>query len=142
MSVCFFCEDVDQPPIEKLRIKRWIKKIVEVETFQLGDVSIIFCSDSFLLEMNQSYLNHDFFTDIITFDYTENKRVSGDLFLSIDRVKENAEKFHIQTKEELYRVIIHGILHLVGYKDKSLSEKSRMKEKEDECLQLLTAINQ
>ena len=98
---------------------------------KLGELSVIFCSDEFLLDMNKEYLNHDYYTDIITFDYVEGNIISGDLFVSLDRVKENAEMYNSRMLRELYRVVFHGTLHLCGYKDKTDEEQKVMRAKED-----------
>jgi rRNA maturation RNase YbeY len=100
----------------------------------LGDISIIFVSDEYLLEMNQSYLSHDYYTDIITFDYCEGNLISGDLFISVDRVGENADTFNVAFLSELHRVMIHGVLHLCGYKDKSIEEEKQMRILENKYL--------
>lgn len=96
-----------------------------------GDINFIFCSDEYLLKMNQEYLKHDTFTDVITFDYTEDDVLSGDIFISIDRIDENAKMFHVKRQEELFRVMIHGVLHLAGYKDKNKADQKIMREMED-----------
>nr|WP_299487014.1 rRNA maturation RNase YbeY [uncultured Allomuricauda sp.] len=114
----------------------WITRIIESEGRETGKVDYIFCSDDYLLEMNQKYLNHNTFTDIITFDYSEEKLVSGDIFISIDRVKDNAVSFNVDCQEELLRVMSHGVLHLIGYKDKGEDEVILMREKEDEKIKL------
>ncbi len=111
-----------------------LTNLLNKEAKILGDISIIFVSDSYLLEMNQKYLNHDYYTDIITFDYCEMNIVSGDLFISVDRVQENAETFDVDVLTELHRVMIHGLLHLCGYKDKSLEEERLMRELENKYL--------
>jgi probable rRNA maturation factor len=111
-----------------------LTNLLNNESKILGDISIIFVSDSYLLEMNQKYLNHDYYTDIITFDYCEMNIVSGDLFISVDRVQENAETFDVDLLTELHRVMIHGLLHLCGYKDKSLEEERLMRELENKYL--------
>lgn len=123
--------DLDEKAIEK-----WIVKIIESEQKEPGNLSFFFCSDNYLLEINQKYLNHDTYTDIITFDYVEGKIISGDILISIERVRENAEKFEVEFESELSRVVSHGILHLLGYKDKSPEEQATMREKEDFCLTL------
>ena len=133
----FHSEGVDFHLVnEKKRIK-WIKDSIKNEAKKVGEISYIFCSDEYLHKMNLEYLNHDTYTDIITFDYTEENIVSGDIFISIDRVKENAIKFKTLFEKELSRVIIHGALHLMGYKDKSAQEKKQMRSKEDFYLTLL-----
>lgn len=114
----------------------WISRILSSEEFQLGQLDYIFCSDDFLLELNKEYLNHDTFTDIITFDYSNGKTISGDIFISSERVKENAQIFGVDFKNELLRVMSHGVLHLMGYGDKSTLEKELMRTKEDEKIKM------
>lgn len=111
-----------------------LTNLLDNEFKVLGDISIIFVTDSYLLEMNQKYLNHDYYTDIITFDYCEMNIVSGDLFISVDRVRENADTFSVDLLTELHRVMIHGVLHLCGYKDKSDDEVRLMRELENKYL--------
>ncbi len=124
-------------------LKKWIETIVNNHNKELGDISYIFCSDEQLLEINKEYLNHDYYTDIITFDYSEAELVSGDMFISIDRIKDNAKALKVPYQEELHRVIIHGVLHLLGFKDKTESESQKMRQLEDESLSvLLTLLNQ
>lgn len=115
----------------------WFGKICHTEGKLLGDVSVVFCSDTYLLELNKRHLQHDFFTDIITFDYSEGDRVAGDLFVSVDRVYENADSYNVSRETELNRVSVHGILHLLGYKDNTPQEAAVMREKENEALALL-----
>ncbi len=122
-------------------IKQWIKTVVENKGKKLGDVSYILCDDDYLLEVNRQYLKHDYYTDIITFDYTENDRIGGDLFISIDRVKDNATALQVSEHEELMRVMIHGVLHLLGLKDKSEEEVKQMRKAEEECLELLKKMS-
>lgn len=108
-----------------------------MEKHQLKEINYIFCSDFFLLNLNQDFLNHDTLTDIITFDNSENKiMLEGEVYISIDRVKENASKFKSEFQDELDRVIIHGVLHLMGYKDKESTDKALMRKKEEACLSL------
>lgn len=114
----------------------WIENVINSENKSLGEISYIFCDDEYLLEINKQYLNHDYYTDIISFDYTENEVVSGDIFISIDRVKENALDYGVSFDNELKRVIIHGILHFCGYKDKSQEEERMMRLKEEEKINL------
>ena len=111
-----------------------LTNLLNKEAKILGDISIIFVSDPYLLEMNQKYLNHDYYTDIITFDYCDMNIVSGDLFISVDRVQENAETFDVDVLTELHRVMIHGVLHLCGYKDKTEEEERNMRELENKYL--------
>ena len=114
----------------------WIYQVLEKEQFKLGEVNYIFCSDEQLLEKNIEFLNHDTYTDIISFDYTMGKLISGDIFISIDRVRENSKSFETSFNDELNRVMIHGILHYCGYKDKSVDDKKLMRSKEDYYLSL------
>jgi rRNA maturation RNase YbeY len=111
-----------------------LSNVVKTELKELGDIWIIFVSDQYLLEMNQKYLNHDYFTDIITFDYCEDNVISGDLFISVDRVKENADSFNVDELTEIHRVMIHGVLHLCGYKDKTEEEEKNMRLLENKYL--------
>ena len=134
----FHSEDVDFHLVNEKKTIKWIKDSIKNETKIVGEISYIFCSDEYLHKMNLEYLNHNSFTDIITFDYTEGNNVSGDIFISIDRVKENAVKFKTIFENELSRVIIHGVLHLIGYKDKSIQDKEQMRSKEDFYLTLLS----
>ncbi len=134
MLVCdinFFFEDIQPFTIQKNHIVKYIKELIINEVKKCGAISVVFTSDNYLLEMNKEYLNHNYFTDIITFDYVENDLISGDLFISFDRLKENAEKFNIEVVKEVYRVVFHGILHLTGYNDKTDVEQKLMTEKEN-----------
>ncbi|MFT0713989.1 rRNA maturation RNase YbeY [Flagellimonas lutimaris] len=114
----------------------WINRVIISEGFSVGQIDYIFCSDEYLLELNKEYLNHDTFTDIITFDYTDGKIISGDIFISTDRVEDNARKFDVEFLNELRRVMSHGILHLAGFGDKSIEEKKIMREKEEEKIKM------
>ena len=114
----------------------WINRIIESEGYKVGQIDYIFCTDAYLLQLNQEYLNHDSFTDIITFDYTDGKTISGDIFISSERVEENAKKFQVDLMNELRRVMSHGILHLVGYGDKGADEIKLMREKEEEKIKM------
>jgi rRNA maturation RNase YbeY len=121
-------------------LKNWINDVIIKSKRKPGEISFIFCSDDHLLKINQQYLNHDTYTDIITFDYSKEdvkQPVSGDIFISVDRIKENAEKYSTSFEDELHRVIIHGILHLLGYKDKTKVAKEEMTKQENKCLKLL-----
>ncbi len=121
---------------DKTKLKLWIKSIVDKEKHTLGALNYIFCSDDELLEINIKHLNHNTFTDIITFDYTEAEKISSDLFISIDRVNENSKKFNTTFENELHRVMIHGVLHLCGYKDKTKLDAELMRKKENWALKL------
>lgn len=114
----------------------WINRVIISEGFSVGQIDYIFCSDEYLLELNKEYLNHDTFTDIITFDYTDGKIISGDIFISTDRVEDNARKFDVEFLNELRRVMSHGVLHLAGFGDKSKEEKKTMREKEEEKIKM------
>lgn len=133
-------EDTKLPKIQKRKISQWIKSVVKKHNYKVGDISYIFCSDEVILRVNREYLQHDYYTDIITFDYTEGNRISGDLFISLDTVKTNAEKFGTPYKEELHRVIIHGILHLCGIDDKGPGEREVMEQNENDALEMLKEI--
>ncbi|MFB5945535.1 rRNA maturation RNase YbeY [Albibacterium profundi] len=131
-KINFFNEDIQFTLKNKIQIRKWIRKSIENEGFKLGELNFIFCSDGYLLQINQEYLKHDTYTDIITFDNSElSEIISGDIFISIDRIIENAEKFQINFDNELHRVMIHGVLHLMGYPDKKREEKVIMTSKED-----------
>lgn len=118
-------------------LSSWISRVIELEGLSMSDITLIFCSDEHLLTVNQNFLEHDFYTDIITFDYCADDLVSGDLFISVDRVIENAQDFNVTFDQELHRVIIHGVLHLCGYKDKSPDEEKQMRQKESDALLLI-----
>lgn len=118
-------------------ISIWITNTIKEEGFKLEEISYVFCDDNYLLELNINYLNHDTLTDIISFDYSVGKIISGDIFISTERVKENAAKFEVNFNNELHRVIIHGILHYCGYKDKTEEDKKIMRNKENYYLNLL-----
>ena len=121
------------------KLVKWIGDVISSEGFQVGEINYIFCDDSYLNKINQEFLNHDAFTDIISFDYTLGKEVGGDIFISIERVLENAEEFNEVFENELHRVMIHGILHFIGYKDKTKKDKTLMRTKEDEKIFILNA---
>lgn len=136
-SINFFTEKIRFKLASERKTSNWIKSVIKREKYTASEINFIFCSDERLSEINLQYLNHKTLTDIITFDYsTNNKELKGDIFISIPRVKENAVKFKADFDTELHRVIIHGVLHLIGFTDKSKSEKSIMREKEDACLSL------
>ena len=140
MAVSFYTEGVEMPNINKTSVRNWIKKVTELHSKRLGAVSYIFCDDNKLLEVTQNYLKHDYFTDIITFDYTEGDKISGDLFISLDTVRTNAEQFAQDYETELHRVIIHGILHLCGINDKGPGEREIMEAEENAALEVLKSL--
>jgi probable rRNA maturation factor len=131
-AINFFEEDIVYTLRNKIKLKQWIKAAVIEEGFRLDELTYVLCSDEYLLKMNQQYLDHDTYTDIITFDNSEEEGViTGDIFISIPRIKENAQKFSVSEADELHRVIIHGALHLLGYTDKTATAKKKMSLKED-----------
>jgi probable rRNA maturation factor len=131
-GINFFEEDITYKIRNKIKLKQWIKDTVIEEGFRLDELTYVLCSDEYLLKMNQQYLDHDTYTDIITFDNSEEEGViTGDIFISIPRIKENAQKFSVSEADELHRVIIHGALHLLGYTDKTAPAKKKMSLKED-----------
>ena len=129
--VSYFTEDLVFPFKEKRLTSRWLKFVAERENKRLGDISVIFCSDNYILDVNIKYLGHDYFTDIITFDYCEGNRLSGDLFISVDSVRENAAFYGTEFADELNRVIVHGVLHLIGYDDHTEADIAVMRAKEN-----------
>ncbi len=129
--VSYFTQDTDFKFKSKRLTSQWLKLVAQAESKKLGAVSVIFCSDNYLLDINKKYLNHDYFTDIITFDYCEGDLISGDLFISIDSVKNNSEFYKSCFEDELNRVIVHGVLHLIGYDDHTESDVAVMRSKED-----------
>lgn len=124
----------------KAIIKKWIKGVVEASGKKVGDVNIIFCNDPSILEINQQFLGHDYYTDIITFDYCEGNTVSGELYISVDTVEANAQEYNETFRNEMHRVIIHGILHLLGYDDHSEDDIAQMREQEDLALDDLSLV--
>ncbi len=130
----FIAEEVELPILPKQKINRWIKETAASYGKSIGEIAYIFCSDNRILEVNKQFLNHDFFTDIITFDNSEGSRISGELFISLDTVKSNAEEFNVSYEQELKRIIIHGILHLCGQDDKTPELRKEMTAKEDLAL--------
>ena len=119
---------------------RWLRTVAESEMKRIGNIAIIFCSDGYLLVVNRKYLGHDYFTDIITFDYCEGERLSGDLFISVDSVRENAVEYGTEFANELNRVMVHGLLHLIGYDDHTEEDVKTMREKENQYLGIRSHI--
>lgn len=134
--ISYYFQDTDFKFRERRKTNEWLKLAAESEIRRIGNISIIFCSDNYVLDINQKYLQHDYFTDIITFDYCEGDRLSGDLFISVDSVRENSVEFGTEFKDELNRVIIHGLLHLVGYDDHTEKDIKLMRSKENYYLSL------
>lgn len=138
-SINFFTEDTNYTIKKKTIIKDWLKSAIAAEGYLLKELNFILCSDEYLLRINQDYLNHDTYTDVITFDNSEElKTIVGDIFISIERIKENAATFKHTVEQELCRVMIHGALHLLGYKDKTKAAKTLMTAREDHYLALLS----
>ena len=141
-GIHFFTEDISFRLKHRIKIKRWIKQAIADESFKLQEINFIFCSDEYLLQINNQYLQHDYYTDIITFDNSEkDSSILGDIFISIDRITDNASQLTIPFEQELHRVIIHGVLHLLGYKDKNKVDKAQMTAKEDAYLSILSLNN-
>ncbi|RLD51549.1 MAG: rRNA maturation RNase YbeY [Bacteroidetes bacterium] len=136
MNKNFFFENIKEFSFDE-KVFTKIEALIFNENKKEGELSFVFCSDEYLLKMNIDYLNHDFYTDVITFDYTEGDIISGDVFISIDRITENSQKYNVSFENELQRVMIHGVLHLVGYKDKTQEEQKQMREKETKYLNIL-----
>lgn len=136
----FLSEDVEFPFVNIERLEKWITLVIKRKDFFLGSVSIIFCSDEYILKKNRDFLKHDYYTDIITFDYCENRNISGDLLISLHTVLSNSKQYETDFLEELHRVIIHGILHLIGFDDKTPETRSIIREEENKSLALLQTL--
>jgi len=137
--ISYQTEDISMPPIKRREVSEWIKKVAASYGKKVGEIAYIFCSDERILEVNKQYLQHDYYTDIITFDYTEGNRIGGDMFISLDTIQTNAEQFADNDyQRELHRVIIHGILHLCGINDKGPGEREIMEDAENKALALIT----
>ena len=138
MGVLFHSDGVGYSISNPEKLNAWVIKCLSRFNKICGEINVIFCNDDYLLSINKTYLNHDYYTDIITFDYSKSESVSGDLYISVTRVKDNAKKLNLEFNDELYRVIVHGVLHLCGLKDKTKQEKEDMRAKEDEMLSLMS----
>ena len=136
----YFQEDIHYELKQKMQNNRWLKMVAGSEMKRIGAINIIFCSDNYILDVNMRYLQHDYFTDIITFDYCEKDILSGDLFISIDSVRENALYYGTEFADELNRVMVHGLLHLIGYDDHTEEEIAVMRQKENYYLQMKAAL--
>lgn len=132
----FIAENIEFPDIEKDKTVSWIKKTAAFQSKKVGNINYIFCSDERILEVNKQYLQHDYYTDIITFDYSIGNKIAGDIFISLDSVKSNSEEQNTDYNEELLRIIIHGVLHLCGQNDKNSTDKIEMTRKENLALDL------
>lgn len=135
--ISFHYENTTPPLDNEAKTSKWIENTIFADNFEIGEVNYIFCNDAYLLKLNEEFLQHDTFTDIISFDNTIGKLIGGDVFISVERVQENAVKYEASFFNEIHRVIIHGILHFMGYKDKTEEEKQQMRAKENECLNKL-----
>lgn len=135
--ISYNTENTRMPDIKRRETSRWIKQVAESYGKKVGDVAYIFCDDAKILEVNEQYLHHDYYTDIITFDYSEGDTISGDIFISLDTVKSNSSEQGTRYDEELHRVIIHGILHLCGINDKGPGEREKMESAENKALSML-----
>ena len=133
--ISFSVEDIDFALEQKNDVKEWLMQIASTEQKEITQIDYLFCSDEYLLEINKTYLNHDYYTDIITFPLDRNN-IEANVFISIDRVKENAQLYNQNFTDELHRVIVHGLLHLIGYNDKTPEDEKAMRKKEDDCLAL------
>ena len=138
--IAYFTQDIKFAFKEKRLTSRWLKLVAEAEGKRIGDISVVFCSDKYLLDINQKYLKHNYYTDIITFDYCEGNRLSGDLFISVDSVLANAAEYGVDFTEELNRVIVHGLLHLIGYDDHADEDITQMRAKENASLLLRSQL--
>ena len=136
----YFQEDIRFELKQKMLNNRWLKMVAGSEMRRLGAINIIFCSDNYILDVNIKYLQHDYFTDIITFDYCEKDVLSGDLFISIDSVRENAQFYGTEFADELNRVMVHGLLHLIGYDDHSEADIAEMRQKENYYLEMRASL--
>ena len=134
MAINFYAEGVAMPDLKKPETKDWFKNVAASYGKKIGDVSIIFCNDEKILEVNKKYLDHDYYTDVITFDYTEGDKIVGDIFISLDTVMSNAEQYNQEYAHELHRVMIHGILHLCGIDDQTPEARAQMTEAENKAL--------
>ena len=134
MAIHYFEETAKKPKLRYRLISKWLKGIIAQHSKKLGDISYIFCDDRYLLEINSEYLDHKYYTDIITFDYVEGNSISGDIFISTERVADNSSKFSVNLEDEFLRVISHGILHLLKYNDSNEEEKEFMRKVESDCI--------
>lgn len=140
MAIRYYSQDVPLPAFKKRTINEWIKTVASGHAKKIGTITYLFCTDQKIIEVNKDYLQHDYYTDIITFDYTEDDVISGDLLISLDTVRSNAEMFKVDFMDELYRVVIHGILHLCGINDQTSTEQMRMTDEENNALNILHTI--
>jgi len=133
-NIQFFTEQTKFTVKNKTLIREWLSQIVRKHKKSIGEINIVFCSDDYLLKLNEEYLGHDTFTDVITFDFVEGEIISGDIFISVCRMKENAKLFHVEQSTEMHRLVVHGVLHLLGYKDDTPKSKKIMTGQEEIAL--------
>lgn len=139
-NICFNAECVEMPDLDLAKVAKWIESVARSFGKSVGDLSYIFCNDEKILEVNLQYLHHDYFTDIITFDYSRPLRISGDMFISLDTVRSNAQLFGKNYDEELLRVVVHGVLHLCGVNDKGIGEREIMEGHENDALRMFECL--
>lgn len=141
-EILFFKEgEIEYPSFfSDSKIVKWLQVIADHYEKKLGAINFIFCDDVYILSVNQQYLNHDYYTDVITFDYCEDEWLSGDVFISLDTVLSNSEEYHVTYENEFHRVICHSLLHLIGFKDKTEEDSMKMRENENTCLDLLKGL--
>jgi len=137
LAILFYDQDTSYSLSGRRKIKSWIKEVITIHQKKTGEINVIFTSDEYLKELNRQFLGRDYYTDVLTFDYSYNKIISGEIYVSIERVMENAGKFKNKFEEELFRVIIHGILHLLGYKDNTKKEERLMRKHEDLFIKMI-----
>lgn len=137
----FFNKDIKFALKDKMLLKRWIKTVVEQNGCKIGDVNVIFCNDPSILDINKQFLGHDYYTDIITFDYSNENILNGELYISVDTVKANAQEYEQEFPDELHRVIIHGFLHLIGFDDHNEDDIIEMRQAENDALALLKSLS-
>ncbi|WP_439182122.1 rRNA maturation RNase YbeY [Carboxylicivirga taeanensis] len=137
----FISQDVPFPSQLNAKTSQWVEQVIKNSGYLPGEITCLFCSDQYIIDVNRQYLDHDYYTDIITFDYCKNNIISGDLVISLDTVTSNSQQFNSSFEQELHRVIIHGILHLIGYKDSTDTEKAEMRAQEDQALSLLSTFH-
>lgn len=137
MEITFQSEGVEHPSLDENALSQWIESVAKKHNRETGEISYLFCDDNKILEVNQQYLNHDFYTDIITFDYCEENMIAGDIIISLQTVKSNSQMYNTDFKDELHRVIIHGILHLCGQGDLTEEEEKEMRDAENDALEML-----
>lgn len=140
-NITFHFENIEIPDFDSEFFSLWLSQVTDHYGRSTGDIAYVFCSDKYLLEINQKYLDHDYYTDIITFNYNNERAISGDMYISVERVRENARIFEVEFLNELARVMAHGMLHLLGYNDKTKEEEMEMREQETKCLILLKNVS-